>query len=202
MFFIQKLIYNIGNFPVSVRNVKFQDGTINVIIGKNSSGKTSFCEALASCAQGNDVFVNRHKMNAKDFIYFNSNSPSFFGINGYELLRNYGGNAKPEQIHELINTFSLPYNNLIDTYSFSMKKLIQFMWLLTYERKLYLFDDLFASLDEENMLKIKGLLKQLKESGKIVLITTSSLELVEDIANDVYDIVNGYLKPHTPTVII
>lgn len=197
MFLIQKLTYNIGNFPVIIKNVKFNDGTINVIIGKNSSGKTSFCEALASCDALNDIQVNRHKMNSKDFIYYNANNPSFFGINGYELLNNYGGNAKPERIDELIRLCNLPYGNLISTYSHSMKKMIQFLWILTYERKLYLFDDLFMSLDEENIEKVKGLLSRLKEEGKIILITTSNLDPVEDIANDIYDMVNGYLKPHT-----
>ena len=197
MFLIQKLIYNIGNFPVIIKNVKFSDGTINIIRGKNSSGKTSFCEALAACNESNDVLVNRHKMNSRDFIYFNANDPSFFGINGYELLRIYGGNAKPERVDELIRTCNMPYGNLIDTYSHSMKKMIQFLWVLTFERKIYLFDDLFASLDEENMGKVKKLLEQLREEGKIILITTNKFDLVEDIANDVYEMINGYLKPHT-----
>jgi ABC-type multidrug transport system ATPase subunit len=198
MLLIHKLRYNIGNFPVILENHTFEEGTINLIYGKNSSGKTSFCEAITSCNLSNEIYLNRNNITTKDFVYFTSSSPSFFGINGLDLLRNYGGKMSEARLKALTSLINLPFDKPIETYSHSIKKIMQFLWVLTFERKVYIFDDLFQLLDEENTLKIKSALKLLKEELKIILVTTNRLDVLGDIADGIYDLPHKPLIPNEP----
>lgn len=188
MLLINRLVYNVGDFPVIIENHKFETGTINLIYGKNSSGKTSFCEAITSGNLNNEIYVQQHNVTTKDFVYLTSSSPSFFGINGLDLLKNYGGRLSEARLKTLTSLFNLPFDKPIETYSHSMKKLMQFLWVLTFERKVYIFDDLFQLLDDENVLKVKSALQILKDESKIIMVTTNRLDGLSDIVDEIFDL--------------
>jgi ABC-2 type transport system ATP-binding protein len=194
MFFIQKLTYPIGNLPVTINNIRLEAGTINVILGKNCSGKTSFCEAIVACNPSNEIYVNRHKINTKDFVYLDPGVPSFFGVTGNELLKNYGGSASEEKVKELKSLFQIPYDQQIESYSHSMKKIIQLLWVATYERKVYIFDDLFSLLDEDHQRRVKAILALLREESKIIILTAHNLDIIGDIANEVFSLTKSSLE--------
>src|SRR5437763_5272187 len=134
MLYIEHLIYTIGNLPVTVKNIQFKAGSINLIYGKNNVGKTRFFEALSACSTVNKVYFNKKLLAQKEFVFFDSAYHSFFELTGNELLFEHGGSLEKDKIFEMAIHFNIPLLNRIETYSNSMKKVVQFLWVISFEK--------------------------------------------------------------------
>lgn len=72
-----------------------------------------------------------------------------------------------------------------------MKKKIALASLLIYNPDLYILDEPFDGLDIVTIIKVKKLIKLLKEKGKSILLTSHILSYIEDISDEVTIINHG-----------
>jgi ABC-type multidrug transport system ATPase subunit len=186
MLSINQLSFKVGNQRITVDQMELHQGTINAIVGKNNSGKTSFCEALTYSRKAETVLLNNKPFLSRQFIYMEASCTQFLGVTGKDLIYGNGGGANLLMIKDLAEIFNIPLEMPVSSYTLSMKKLIQFLWILSYNVDVYIFDGLLELLDPDNKALVKNALQHLKDQSRIIILTTTSSYEVEDIADTVY----------------
>jgi ABC-type multidrug transport system ATPase subunit len=171
MLVVNRLNYN--DREILVNNEIFEAGSIYLILGKNNSGKTSFCNALASCSDKNVLHWYSETLTA-EFIHFTeSGIPNFFFVTGKELLMDWGGKSNMQFVLSMARELKLPLESAADSYSVSEKRLLSILLAVTFNKEVYLFDDPFVYLDTDNCKLVNKMFLFLKEKGKMIIITSS-----------------------------
>jgi len=187
----------IGNITLSI-----EQGEIFALIGPNGAGKTTMINCTADLLDYNEGKITIfNKCLKKEPTYikkrmgvlFENNSALFVHLKGEEHLQFVGeiyGLGKEEikiRVEELLDFFELNDHRykLIEEYSKGMKKKIAFASILLHNPEFVILDEPFDSLDALTVIKVKKLIKSLKEKGKTVLITSHILSYIDDIADEV-----------------
>jgi ABC-type multidrug transport system ATPase subunit len=194
MLSIKSLCFTIGDLPVVVTDTEMRRGTINVIIGKNNSGKSRFCEALTSCHRSNQVYLDHMPLQAQHFAYLDASIPTFFDVTGRQLLTNYGTATLHPLVAELAGRFNVLLKHPVSTYSTSNKKIMQFLWIINFNTPVYIFDSLLDYLDHDNASIVKDGLRLLRDDSRIILLTARSAAEVSDIADQTFMLNNRSLE--------
>lgn len=194
MLSIKSLCFTIGDLPIIVSDTEMRRGTINVILGKNNSGKSRFCEALASCHRADQVCLDQMPLQAAHFAYLDASVPTFFDVTGRQLLTNYGAASLHPMVAELAGRFKILLKNRVSTYSTSTRKIIQFLWVINANTPVYIFDSLFDYLDHDNAAIAKYGLRLLRDDSRIVLLTARNAAEVSDIADQIFTLNNRSLE--------
>ena len=84
-------------------------------------------------------------------------------------------------------------NRRIDTYSKGMKQRIKIAGALVHNPDILLLDEPFNGMDPRQRLHMMQVLRELAESGKVVVISSHILEELNDLANNVLVMVTGRL---------
>lgn len=194
MLVINRLNYN--DREILVNNETFEPGSIYLILGKNNSGKTSFCHALASCNDKNILHWHSEMLTVESIHFTESGIPNFFFVTGKELLLDWGGKTNLQFVLSIAREMRLPLESAADSYSQSEKRLLSILLAVTFEKDLYLLDDPFVYLDADNCKLVNKIFLFLKEKGKIIIIT-SSFENHIEYADEVKIIDNYTLNYHS-----
>jgi ABC-type multidrug transport system ATPase subunit len=182
MLVVNRLNYN--DREILVNNEIFEPGSIYLILGKNNSGKTSFCNALASCNDKNILHWHSEMLTVESIHFTESGIPNFFFVTGKELLMGWGGKANMQFVLSMARELKLPLESAADSYSVSEKRLLSILLSVTFNKEVYLFDDPFVYLDADNCKLVNKMFLFLKEKGKIVIITSSfenHIEYVDEV---------------------
>ena len=173
-------------------NLNLEEGTINALMGKGGSGKTSLLKSLAGLInyEGtiiyNEMIVTKNNMydiRKKIGIYLGiknlENKTSFLNIIEPLNNLNYPYDKAKKKVYEIsrkLGINSLLYKDL-NALSHSEKKVISFVQSIIHEPKIILIDGLFDSLDIYYKNKIITYLKQIKKNKKnIIIFTTNNSE--------------------------
>jgi ABC-2 type transport system ATP-binding protein len=190
------------NVVINQLNHSFEKGTVYGIVGKNGSGKTSFFKCIAGLEKYNGDVLYNNKPLLRSTIGYLSTDPYFFPlITGFEFLKFLEKTDNHHiDIEKLNKYFNLPLNKLINTYSSGMRKKLAFMGIVPLNKEIYLLDEPFNSLDLESVLLFKKIIVELKQKGKIIIISSHILESLYDISDSILYLYNGtfikeYLKP-------
>jgi ABC-2 type transport system ATP-binding protein len=171
MLVIKRLNYN--DREILVNNEVFKPGSIYLILGKNNSGKTSFCNALATNNDKNVLEWHNELLPVELVNFTQSGISNFFFVTGKELLMDWGGKENMLFVQSFARELKLPMESAADTYSISEKRLLSILLAVTFNKEVYLFDDPFAYLDADNCKLVNKVFLFLKEKGKVVIITSS-----------------------------
>lgn len=206
---ISSIIKKFGNI-IALNNlsISINKGTIWGLIGPNGAGKTTTINCIADLLNvdsgkievfGQDLKNNGINIKRRTGILFENVESLFIYLTGEEHL-NFVGDVyglkkeeKKRRIEELFEFFELNDHRckLIDEYSKGLKKKIAFASILLYDPEFIVLDEPFDGLDALTVIKIKKLIKSLKEKGKTILITSHILSYIEDITDEVAIINKG-----------
>ncbi len=193
-----------------------KQGQISGLIGPNGAGKTTTINCISDLLNfdsgaieifGNDLTANKIEAKKKIGVLYENTESLFEYLKGEEQLQFVGEiygldkSTIENRINELLEYFDLEIFRWksISEYSKGMKKKLAFASILLYNPDLIILDEPFDGLDALTVMKVKELIKILKQNGKTILITSHILSYIEDITDEVAIINNGKIVFKSPT---
>ncbi|MBS1493374.1 MAG: ATP-binding cassette domain-containing protein [Bacteroidetes bacterium] len=164
-----------------------QEGKIYGLMGLNGSGKTTLIKAICGIIPldaGTIEFTGR-EIKLSDIGYLETANYFYSKITAKEYLNIIKWKHSNFDIEKWNSIFELPLDELIETYSSGMKKKLAAMGVFGLERPLLLLDEPFNNLDMETNQVLNNVIKQLKEKGKIVILTSHILETLTGICDEI-----------------
>lgn len=195
-------------------DLELEAGKVYSLVGANGSGKTTLFNILTGflpADKGKITFLN------EDITH---KSPTFINKMGmartFQDLRLIGGlsvrdnvllvvekgmfhNATKEEykkVDEILERVSLSghaqhYGRDI---SYGQQKLLTLGCCLANNPKLLLLDEPVAGIDDENLVKIKNIVLELKKEGKTILQIEHNIEYLEETSDEIYALECGEVK--------
>ncbi|AKP67296.1 ATP-binding cassette domain-containing protein [Companilactobacillus ginsenosidimutans] len=171
-------------------NFSFKEGNIYGFVAPNGSGKTTFFRSILDLipSQGGDVTLNniQIKNSKNDIFYFESSNWFDKNLSGLEYLKFIKKMYNSEKsIEKLITYFSMEsfIKKPIGKYSLGMKQKVLFSMYVMSDATLLIMDEITNGLDEESRALLFQQLLNLKQSGKIIIISSHYLEDVHDYSD-------------------
>ena len=181
-----------SNQVLSNINITFEKGKVYGIVGENGSGKTTLFKCITGIEKYNGIILS-DLQSLKDNIGYLQTEPFYFSkITGREYIQLLC-NARSKKIENLDNKniFELPLDQYASTYSTGMKKKLALTAILLQENQFYIFDEPFNGVDIQSNIIILEILKELKEIGKTLLISSHIFSTLNDICYEIHLLKNG-----------
>jgi len=181
-----------SNQVLSDINLTFEKGKVYGIVGENGSGKTTLFKCITGIEKYDGIILSDLQP-LKDNIGYLQTEPFYFSkITGREYIQLLC-NARSKKIENLDNKniFELPLDQYASTYSTGMKKKLALTAILLQENQFYIFDEPFNGVDIQSNIIILEILKELKEIGKTLLISSHIFSTLNDICDEIHLLKNG-----------
>ena len=192
-----------GNIILKDINLTFNSGNIYGIVGKNGSGKTMLLRAISGLIvpSKGEILIDNKKLH-KDLSFppdmgILIEKPEFLsymtGLENLCVLADIKKQTTKEHISDLMSWFDLDPKSKksVRKYSQGMKQKLGIIQAIMEEQKLLILDEAFNALDEQIVHKLRELLIDYKEQGKLIIITSHNKEDIEQLCDEVYKIENG-----------
>ena len=190
------------------KNEVLKDTSLNLnksgiysILGPNGSGKTTMIKILLGMVNPDkgDILFKGERVNGldkyrKDISYlpqiasFPENLTVDELFTFIEKLR-----GEPDFKQELIDLFEVEEyrNKTLRNLSGGTRQKVNLISCLMYNTELIILDEPSVGLDPISLLKLKDLVLAEKEKGKIILITTHIMKLVDDLSDQIIFLLDG-----------
>lgn len=210
---IKGLTKKYGSFyALNDLNLTLQEGTVFGFVGANGAGKSTTFSILATLLQptSGEAFVNGKSVKTdphevrKQIGYM----PDFFGVydqlKANEYLDFYGASyGIPEaeravlipQLLELVNLTHKRYE-YVDLLSRGMKQRLCLARALIHDPKVLILDEPASGLDPRARIEMRDILRQLKDMGKTILISSHILPELAEMCDEIGVIDGGKLIAH------
>lgn len=181
-------------------DVSIDQPGIYAVLGPNGSGKTTLIKSLMGMvrpSKGQINFMNkkvkedeyrRHIAYLPQIARFPENlSTSEF----FDFIENIRGKAERKQ--ELIEWFGLDeyLKKNLRTLSGGTRQKINLVSALMYDTKVVVLDEPTIGLDPVALIKLKDYIRNERSAGKIILLTTHVMDIVEELADEIIFILEG-----------
>ena len=183
-----------------VKNVSFEieEQTITGIIGRNGCGKTVLLKMLAGLYIPTSGSINYHGFEViKDYgvLIDTGFLDNESGFNNLKLLAILKNELNDDQIKEIMNYVKLdPYNKTkYKNYSTGMKQKLKLAQAIMENPKILILDEPFNGLDKESVKFFREKLKELKNAGKTIILTSHYEEDIKALCDKVYEM-DGWTK--------
>lgn len=208
MLLIRDLEKSYGNFKaVNGLNLEISKGEIFGFIGPNGAGKSTTMKIIAGLmspdagkvqVDGIDVIKNNKKL--KEKIGY---MPDFFGaydnLKAIEYLEFYGsiygilGKEARKLGMDLLELVNLKdkYNSDVNGLSRGMKQRLCLARCLVHNPQLLILDEPASGMDPRARFEMKGILKNLKDMGKTVIVSSHILPELGEICSKIGIIEKG-----------
>lgn len=184
-------------------NMELTSGHIYGLNGRNGAGKSVLLKiicGLYKASSGSVLFdgkcYNRNNLyipNIRALI----EKPNFFPeLTGYEnllLLAKIQNKIKKEDIERTLKSVNLyeEKDKKYSEYSLGMKQKLGIAQVLMENPDIIILDEPFNGIEIESVKKISEILKQEKEKGKLIIISTHIKEDLENLSDKIYYLDNG-----------
>ncbi|WP_391208251.1 ATP-binding cassette domain-containing protein [Psychrobacillus sp. L4] len=210
---IKGLTKKYGSFyALNDLNLTLNEGTVFGFVGANGAGKSTTFSILATLLQptAGDAFVNGKsvKTEAHEVRKQIGYMPDFFGVydqlKANEYLDFYGasyGLSESErenlipQLLELVNLTHKRYE-YVDLLSRGMKQRLCLARALIHDPKVLILDEPASGLDPRARVEMRDILRQLKDMGKTILISSHILPELAEMCDEIGVIDGGRLIAH------
>ena len=196
-----KNLTKIFNDKEVVKNVSFEieEQTITGIIGRNGCGKTVLLKMLAGLYIPTSGSINYHGFEViKDYgvLIDTGFLDNESGFNNLKLLAILKNELNDDQIKEIMNYVKLdPYNKTkYKNYSTGMKQKLKLAQAIMENPQILILDEPFNGLDKESVKFFREKLKELKNAGKTIILTSHYEEDIKALCDKVYEMEDGELK--------
>lgn len=170
----------------------FDGGKVYGIMGENGAGKST----LFRCIAGIEPCEGQVVVSENRQIGYMGDTPFFYTyVTGMEhiefCLRAKGITVGREVIEELNNKFSLPLNRYASRYSLGMKKRLMLLTLMLQDNDIVIMDEPFNGIDLAGSIVLRQWLKQMKNEGKCVILSSHIISAISDICDEITYIHKG-----------
>ena len=187
-------------------SLELKDGILYGLVGPNGAGKSSLIKALAgligptgSCTGSSlmgNIYYDQHefkkeRQKVKTMFGYAPEDPDLFPyLTGREYLTMIGEIRRwdaSEQLKRFVVDFGLEdtIDELVYRYSHGMRQKISFVAALIGEPQHLILDEALNGFDPISLFNAKKLLKNLAERGKLVLLSSHVLELLENWCEEI-----------------
>ena len=194
-------------------NININKGETVGIIGANGSGKSVLFKIICGFTSPDDgeVFIRGLKIgenidfpeNVGVFINEPGYMSGFTGLKNLKFLASIKNTISDEQIKSFMKKVGLnPENDAkVKDYSLGMKQKLGIAQAIMENQDILILDEPFNALDYKTYGDIKNIIKDLKNEGRTILLTSHNFEDIEQLCNKIYIINNGNLQCATSEII-
>ncbi len=183
-----------------------RQGEIFGFLGPSGSGKSTTQKILYKVLKGfkGKAVVKNKPLQEWDSTYFQLIGVGFelpnhyLKLTGKENLQLFSSFYPKEKIKDIDTLFKMvgledSMDKKVSDYSKGMKMRLNFIRALMHDPEILFFDEPTAGLDPVNAKKIKQHIKDLKQAGKTVFITTHNMNTADELCDRVAFIAEGQL---------
>ncbi|MEQ9063466.1 MAG: ABC transporter ATP-binding protein [Vicingaceae bacterium] len=174
---------------------------ITTILGPNASGKTTMIKSILGMVfpdkgvvRVNGMVVNGQSAYKKDISYLPQIAQFPENLKVTELIKLIEDiRGKGHRADALINLFGLrPHlNERITILSGGTKQKVNVVLAFMYDNPLLILDEPTNGLDPVALVRLKDLIRKEVEMGKVIIITTHIMELVEELSDRIIYMLEG-----------
>jgi ABC-2 type transport system ATP-binding protein len=189
--------------------LKLERGDVYGFIGPNGAGKTTTMRILATLLNPTwgEAMVCGYSIynNAKEIRRLIGYMPDFFGVYDdmkvTEYLEFFAAayriqvSARRRKVDQVLELVDLGYKRdaLVTSLSRGMTQRLGLARVLLHEPQVLLLDEPASGLDPRARIEMRGLLKELRDMGKTILVSSHILPELADICNKIGIIERGAL---------
>lgn len=175
-------------------NINIEEGLIVGILGKNGAGKTTLFESLyQSQKYSGEILWQNRKLLREDISYLETENYFYPYISGKEYLSYFSKDKLPKTI-ELAEKFQLPLDKYVQYYSSGMKKKLALIGMLMLDKPINILDEPFNGVDFEGVHLLYDIIYELKQSNKIVMISSHIIETLFRTCDRIVTLENGLIS--------
>ncbi len=210
MITLHHLTRNFGDFvAVDDLSLMVGSGELFGFLGMNGAGKTTTLRMLVGLLRPSsgsasicEYDIQQQPIQAKRMFGYLAQDPYLYDkLTGREFLYFLGGlhrlgdSQLAERIEYLLRLLDLSdkADQLIESYSGGMRRKTALCGALLHDPQVLILDEPFAGLDPLSARHVKDLLRQLCDEGKVVLMSTHTLEIAERVCTRLGIIDHGKL---------
>lgn len=184
-------------------SITLTSGKIYGLRGKNGSGKTMLMRAMSGLLipDTGSVIINGKTLH-KDISFPESigiliENPSFLpqytGFKNLKLLAGLTGNISDDEIRTALERVGLDPEDkrIYRKYSLGMKQKLGIANAIMGEPDIIILDEPINALDEESVKKIKKVLLEIRDKGKLIIIACHDREELGYLSDIIYEIKDG-----------
>lgn len=187
-------------------NTVFESGYIYGLSGRNGAGKSVFLKILCGLykpSSGEVLFDgkkydkdNLHLLNMRALIENPNFFPELTGYENLELLARIQNKIGKKEIEEALNRVNLSEekDKKYKEYSLGMKQKLGIAQVLMEEPDIIILDEPFNGIEEISVKKISKILKEEKEKGKIIILSTHIKEDLINLSDVIYYFDGGEVR--------
>lgn len=185
-------------------------GNICGIVGRNGSGKSVLFKCICGFCRANEghIFV-RGKEIGKDIDVIDDAGviietpgflPGFSGYRNLKFLMDLNQKGARENILNAMERVGLDPKNKkkVGNYSLGMKQRLAIAQALMESQDILILDEPMNGLDKTGVADIRKILQELKNDGKVILISSHYQEDIDILCDEVYELGNGILTKIRP----
>lgn len=187
-------------------NVKFSNGHIYGIIGRNGSGKTVLLKCICGFLKPTTGVISvNHKIVGKDIDFpenlgFIIETPGFLlNYSGYKNLKYLASIREKIDSNEIKESMSLVGLDSADKkhvgkYSIGMRQRLGIAQAIMEKPDILVLDEPMNALDKNGVEEMRRLFLKMKSEGKLILLTSHNREDIEILCDEVYEMEEGILN--------
>jgi ABC-2 type transport system ATP-binding protein len=182
-------------------NLTLRPGTIHGLVGANGAGKTTLINCLYGLEGGftGTVRTEQAAQLVRDSTGLVPYEPYFYPrLTGREYVE-FCLQARRRLVPDLRGwneILELPLDQYASEYSAGMKKKLALLAVLVQDFAYLILDEPFNGLDLEANLLLKEILRQLRERGTGILLTSHILGTLTEIADEATVLAEGRVQRH------
>jgi len=218
-----------GVKAVNGLSIKIEKGIITGIIGPNGSGKTTLTNVLSGVLpiDGGGVVISGSrelsKIRSHDIAHLGV-TRTFQGVRLFEQMpvldnvlvsvtkRSVLGSLferyktfhenKAKEVLQRVGLWE-KRNELAENLSYGQRKLLEIARALATDAEIYLFDEPYAGLFPEMVKLVSSIMKELKDSGKTVVLIEHDMAIIRELCDHVIVMDTGkLLSEGTPEAVL
>lgn len=186
-------------------DVTFEEGKIHGLVGRNGSGKTMLMKCICGFIKYTSGQIKVDGQIVGKDIDFPQNlgfiieTPGFIPYySGYKNLMLLAGLQKKvgkEEVQAAMEAVGLDWKlkRSVKKYSLGMRQRLGIAQAIMENPKLLILDEPFNGLDKEGVKDMRDYLINLKENGRTILICSHSMDDINLLCDDVYEMDKGFL---------
>lgn len=175
-------------------SLEIEEGIILGILGKNGAGKTTLFESLYQSQKYNgEILWQSQKILRENISYLETENYFYPYITGREYLSYFAKDKLPKTI-ELAEKFQLPLDKYVQYYSSGMKKKLALIGMLMLDKPINILDEPFNGVDFEGVHLLYDIIRELKQSNKMVIISSHIIETLFHTCDRIVTLENGLIS--------
>ena len=194
---VNELSFAYDNEKIVLDEVSFrlEAGVIYCLLGVNGAGKTTLFNCLSGFLKSN-LTIDQEQIKDK-LLYIQDQMHFYLNLTGLEFTELIFSlkekHFDSEQFDQLLDRLKMTdyKEERIATYSLGTKQKLVLIIGLLLDYQYILMDEPFAAIDFITAEVITDVLKEVKEAGKTVVVSTHQLDIAQELADEILFLNNG-----------